>query len=336
VYLASKKINGQIQYVIRETYQQENCFLSRDLIELGPDPARHIIYPGGNAFYIHESIEDRLIDLGAGRHLAELEDIFWRFVDPEIRRVLEPFRCREDRHRASRKKNAVEDKNFAPLHIFDKRRAHYLKFGQTDQRNLGQVPPKLFRNLYHKSRDEIEHGFMDMEDALSPREYKSYTYTIFDLQHYFYESFAHSYPQMLSQTKIDKHFIEQICRLNRDPLFWAGMAVTDRLHEYLVRYVLMHFDHDYAPGSFIEDYLRQFINSRREYRPPFKRAAAGLKQASRLLGISRSELKKMSRREVVRLYRRKAQQWHPDKGGDPEKFVKLTEAYHELIKTKKK
>lgn len=335
MYLASKKINGQIRYVIRETYQQKNGYLSRDLIELGPDPARYIIYPGGNAFYIHASIEDRLIDLGAGKHLDELEDIFWRFVDPEIRRVLEPFRRREDRHRASRKKEAFDDKNHAPLHIFDKRRAHYLKFGQTDQRSLGRVPLKVFRGLYHKSRDEIEQGFMDMEDALSPREYKTYTYTIFNLQQYFYESFAHRNPQMLSQTKVDEHFIEQVCRLNQDPLFWAGMETTNRLHEYLVRYVLMHFDYDYAPASFMEDYLRQFINRRREYRPPFKRAAADLKKAGRLLGISGAELKKMSRRELVRLYRRKAQEWHPDKGGDQDKFVSLTEVYHELLRTKK-
>lgn len=335
MYLASKKIKGRIRYFIRESYQRGGCFLSRDLIDLGPDPARHIIYPGGNAFYIHESIEDRLIDLGVGKSLDELEDIFWRFVDPEIRRVLEPFRRREDRHRAARNTGPPEDKNQAPLHMFDKRRVHYLKFGQTDQRNLGRVPPKLFRGLYRKSRDEIEHGIMAMEDALSPREYKSYTYTIFDLQRYFYESFAPGYPQMLNQTKVDEHFIEQICRLNEDPLFWAGMEAADGLHEYLVRYVLMHFDYDYTPGSFLEDYLRQFINSRREYRPPFKSTAASLKAAGSLLGISSADLKKMSRRELVRLYRRKAQQWHPDKGGDHDKFVKLTEAYRELIKTKK-
>jgi hypothetical protein len=47
---------------------------------------------------------------------------------PEIRRVLEPFRRREDRHRANRKKLAPEVKNLTPLHIFDKRRAHYLKY----------------------------------------------------------------------------------------------------------------------------------------------------------------------------------------------------------------
>jgi len=335
LYLASKKINGQTHYFIRESYQQEDIFLSRNLIDLGTDPTRYILYPGGNAFYIDEVIEDRLIELGAGRKLDELEDIFWRFVHPEIRRVLEPFRRREDRHRASRQKKAPEVENITPLHIFDKRRAHYLKFGQTDQRNIGRVPLKLFRRLHNKSRDEIEQGFMDMEAALNPREYKAYTFTIFDLQQFFHESFAKNNPQMLSQDKVDEHFIEQACRLNLDPLFWAGLKTTDRLHDYLVRYVLMHFDHDYAPGSFMEDYLRQFINSRREYRPPYKSTAASLKEAGTILGESEAELKKMSRRELVHLYRRKAQELHPDKGGDHDKFVSLTEAYHELMRTKK-
>ena len=85
----------------------------------------------------------------------------------------------------------------------------------------------------------------------------------------------------------------------------------------------------------MEDYLRQFINSRRDYRPPYKNTAASLKEAGTILGISGAKLKQMSRQELVRLYRRKAQELHPDKGGDHDKFVSLTEAYHELIKTKK-
>ena len=309
--------------------------MSRDLVDLGTDPTRHIVYPGGNAFYISEVIEDRLIELGVAENLDELEDIFWRFVRPAIRRVLEPFRRREDRHRASRNNKKPEINLFAPLHIFDKRRAHFLKFGQTDQINIGRVPPKLFRKLHNKSRDEIEQGFIDMESALSPREYKSYTYTIFDLQQFFYQSYAKSNPQLLIQDKVDEHFIEQVCRLNRDPLFWEGMQLTDHLHEYLVRYVLMHFDYDYAPGSFMEDYLRQFIDSRRAYRPPHKPSAADLEEASTIMGLSEARLKKMSRQDLVRLYRRRAQKLHPDKGGDHDKFVRLTAAYHGLMQSKK-
>ncbi len=331
MYLASEKIDGRLHFYLRESYREADVFLSRDLIDLGPDPARYIIYPGGNAFYIDTDIEDRLIELGAGNQLHELEDIFWRFVDPQIQRVLEPFRRRENRHRTSRRNKAAAATDSAELHIFDKRRALYLKFGQSDQRHLGRVPLKYFGGLRNKSRDELEFGFMDMEAALNPREYKIYTFTIFDLQQFFYESFARNQPQMLNQDQVDDYFITRICRLNLDPAFWAGAPGNDRLHRHLIRYVLMHFDYDYAPGTFLEDYLRQFINSRRTYQPPFKSKAASLKEAAPILGESVEKLKQMSRRELVRLYRRKAQEMHPDKGGDHDQFVKLTEAYRDLI-----
>jgi hypothetical protein len=305
------------------------------LIDLGPDPSRFLIYPGGNSFYIDETIEDRINTLGKKADPDKLEDIFWRFLRPEIKRALEPFRSREKRHQSNRRKRSPQEGPDTRIHIFDKRRTHYLRFGHTDQRNIGRLPPKIFRMLQNKSRDEIEQMFMDLEGELAVREYRTYAYVIFDLQHYFYESFARSNPQMLSEEKVDAHFIEQVCRLNTDRIFWAGMPSEDRLNEYLIRYVLMYFDYDYAPGSIMDEYLRQFINSRRDYRPPYKSSDFTLKEASALFGQSKAELKKMSTRELTRQYRQKAQKLHPDKGGDHDKFVKLTDAYHELLRTKK-
>lgn len=334
MYLAQTKIKGATCYFIRESYSYEDNFLSRDLIDLGPDPARFIIYPGGNSFYIDEVIENRLSDMGKKADPEKLEDIFWRFLDPEIRRVLEPFRSREKRHQANRRKSRPQEDPAARVHIFDKRRIHFLRFGQTDQGNIARLPQKMFRMLQSKSRDEIEQMFMGMENELAVREYKTYAYVIFDLQQYFYESFARSNPQMLSQDKTDEHFIAQVCRLNTDQFFWGGMPCGGGLNEYLVRYVLMYFDYDYAPGSFMDEYLRQFINNRRDYRSPHKNTTFTLEEASGILGQSQEELKKMSRKELTRQYRQKAQRLHPDKGGDQDAFVKLTEAYHDLLRTK--
>jgi len=335
LYLAQTTISGETCYFIRESYPYGGHFLSRDLFDLGPDPGRFIIYPGGNSFYIDAIIEDRINALGKKADPEKLEDIFWRFLHPEIRRILEPFRSREKRHQANRKKSRPLEDPDARAHIFDKRRTHYLRFGQTDQGNIARLPQKLFRMLQNKSRDEIEQMFMDLERELAVREYKTYVYVIFDLQQCFHESFARSYPQMLSQDQVDAHFIEQICRLNTDRFFWAGMSPGDGLNEYLVRYALMYFDHDYAPSSFMDEYLRQFISNRRGYRPPYKNSTFTLKAASVIFGHSKEDLKKMSRKELARQYRQKAQKLHPDKGGDHNKFVKLTEAYHDLLRTKK-
>jgi hypothetical protein len=334
LYLAQKNIKGKIRYFIRESYPQEDYFLSRNLIDLGPDPARFIIYPGGNSFYIDGIIEDRMNELGKNADPDILEDIFWRFLRPDIKRALEPFRSREKRHQSNRRKRKPQEVPDARVHIFDKRRTHFLKFGRTDQGDLTRLPQKMFRMLLNKSRDEIEQMFMDMERELAVREFKTYAYVIFDLQQNFYESVARNNPQMLNQTKVDEHFIEQLCRLNTDPIFWAGMPSEDGLNEYLVRYVLMFFDHDYGPGSFMDEYLRQFINSRREHRPPHKNSPVTLKETGAIFGQTQEELKKMSRAELTRQYRLKAQELHPDKGGENDKFVKLTEAYHELLRTK--
>ena len=334
MYLAQKYINGEIRYFIRESYPDGDYFLSRDLIELGPDPGRFIIYPGGNSFYIDEIIESRINESGREADPDILEDIFWRFLRPPIKRALEPFRNREKRHQSNQRKRDSRPYPGSRIHIFDKRRVHFLRFGRTDQGNLAHLPPTMFRMLQNISRDEIEQKFMEMERELPIREYKTYVYVIFDLQHHFYESAARSHPQMLNQVNVDEHFIEEICRLNGDPLFWAGMPIGDELSNYLVRYVLMYFDYDYGPSSFMEEYLRQFINSRREYRPPPGSQSMSLKEASTAFGRSKEELKKMSARELTRQYRQKAQRIHPDKGGDHDKFVELTEAYHQLLRTK--
>ena len=204
-----------------------------------------------------------------------------------------------------------------------------------DQSAIARLPVKLFRVLRHKSRDELEQQFLQMETILKPDEYKAYTYVIFNLQSFFSEWFAKETPQMLDQQKVDEFFVDEICSLNEDEAFWAGMQVGDRLHDYLTRYAVMYFDFDYARKSFMEDYLRNFIDSRRDYRPSFHSSSVTLSEASTVFKKSKSELRQMSRRDFARLYRRRAQKLHPDKGGDHETFVRLTRVYHDLLKTKK-
>jgi hypothetical protein len=335
LYLARKNIKAVTHYSIRESYQDGEIFLSRDLIDLGTDPAAYIIYPGGNAFYIDPVIEERLAKLGVTCRDDDLEDIFWRFLDPDIQRALRYFRDRENRLRQSRKPKGKPKITERPVHIFDRRRLHYLKFGRMEQGYLWLVPEKFFSILRNKSRDEIEQQFLDMEQQLHPREYKAYAYVIFDIHRFFSESFAKKRPQYLKQSDVDDYFIEQICGLNQDLTFWAGMQAGSSLHAYLIRYMLMFFDHDFVARSWAEDYIRTFINSRRDYHPSFDAAGVTLREASSIFSESKEVLKQISRQQLIKLFRRRAQELHPDKGGDQDKFVRLTHAYHMLLKTKK-
>lgn len=334
MYLALKTIKGKTRYFIRESYRDGACLRSRDLFDLGTDPVRYIIYPGGNAFYIDETVDDRLRTLSQDYSVDDLDEIFWRFLKPEIRVALEPYRHMGGISRRKRADKEKEKKARTEFHLFDKRRVHYLRFGYIDQGRIGRVSPKLFNKLINKSRDELEQYFMDMERALDRSEFKAYVYVIFDLQKYFTELIAKSMPQGLNQNKVDQYFLEEICRLNSDSSFWSGMDTEGNLHEYLIRYVIMFFDSEYGMSSFLDDYLRDYINSKRGYVPPRRGASVILDEASSVFGLKKDALRKMSKKGLTRIYRQMAQKLHPDKGGEKEKFVKLSEAYNELLKSK--
>ncbi|MFO7709804.1 MAG: J domain-containing protein [Desulfobacterales bacterium] len=332
MYLASVIDGGRRQFYIRQSYPDGESYLHRDLFKLGPAPGRFIVYPGGNSFYVDEAVEDAIRDHGIETSQEDLESIFWPFVDPEIRRKLEPFRRQERRLKEEREvKQAPHPES---LHLFDKRRIHFLKFGQMEQRSLDRLPASAVRQLQAKSRDEIEQSFMQMETVLRPREIKAYCYVIFNLQQFFTQRFAKDTPEFLDPDEVDRCFVEELCALDADASFWPGVPAAGRLHDYLVRYVLMFFDHDYGSRSLAEEYLRDFMNRHREHRPP-ESVAVGLEEAGRIFGKSREALKRLTRRDLGRLYRRRAQELHPDKGGSHETFLRLTAAYHRLLRTKK-
>ena len=164
--------------------------------------------------------------------------------------------------------------------------------------------------------------------------YKLYVYVVFDLQRFFAEMIAKKMPQGLDQEKVDECFLEEICRLNRDRTFWAGMKTEGTLHEYLIRYVVMFFDNEYEQSSWLHDYIQDFINSKRQYQPPAKKNRITLDEASTIFGVPKNTLRKMNRRALTRLYRHAAQKLHPDKGGEHDAFIALTHAYRELLKRK--
>jgi hypothetical protein len=113
------------------------------------------------------------------------------------------------------------------------------------------------------------------------------------------------------------------------------MGLRDTLHRYLTRYVILFFDHEYGRSSYLEDVLNDWINRHRGWNPPRPRRSVSVSEASTVFGISEGELRGMSRSELTRLYRQKAQEHHPDKGGDSDVFIRLTEVYQGMVERKK-
>jgi hypothetical protein len=333
VYLAEQTIRGRKYYIIRDSLYNpgSNCWQSRDLFDLGRSPWEYIQYPGGNAFYIEECVNERLAAMGVQYDICELEELFWRFIRKEIRQKIEPFYCRRRRRsRKTDKKNLAEHQ----VQFFDKRRIYYLRCGVVDQPRVGRLPLRHFTGLLNKSRDEIEQYILQLEKSLHPREYKQYVYAIFDLQRYFKASAARSIPQALDQDELDRYFIKDLCRLQKDDLFWAGFAGRNGLHDYLVRYAVMFFDYEFDGGSAWDEYLQKFINSRRFYRPPSPKTKIAITEIVEIFGETEENLQAMKKSELTRLFRQKAHELHPDKGGEHDSFVRLAEAYKELLRKK--
>jgi hypothetical protein len=330
VYLAEHTIKGSRKYIIRDSLYNfdTRCWQSRDLFDLGRSPWEYIEYPGGNSFYIHDTVCEQLAARGVAYDLWELEELFWRFIRKEIREKIEPFHCR-----GRRKSRRAEKVSLAPeqVQIFDKQRMYYLRCGAVDQRLVARLPQRYFSALQDKSRDEIEQYFLQLEKSLRPGEYKLYVYVIFDLQRYFRASSARAIPQALDQDELDRHFIRDLCRLQQDELFWAGFQQGDGLHEYLLRYAVMFFDYEFDGGSAWDEYLQNFINSKRFYRP-LPPASINAAEIEEIFGVTEEKLQAMNKSELTRLFRQRAHELHPDKGGEHESFVRLAAAYKQLLR----
>jgi len=332
MYLARRFIDNHLQYVLCESYDNGSCLTNRDLVHLGSRPERFINYSGGSSFYIDDSLFERLKDKGITAPYEEVEKFFLPFFDPYVKNKIARFCDRghyQNRHPMSAGDRAVI---LAQTHIFDRRRIHYLRLGQTDQRNLDK-PVALYKKLLDKSRDELEQLMIAREQLLSPAEYKRYVFAIFNLQQFFSKSHARTMPQVLDEKKLDTFFVQEVCHLDSDQSFWQGLKRSDRLSPYLIRYIVMYFDYDFTGSRSWSEFIHSFSGQHRSARMQQHSRRMSMNQASTIFGVSRPELAAMDKKKLTALYRKKAHKLHPDKGGDHDRFIELTAAYNELLRT---
>ncbi len=327
MYLAKIKKHRQITYLIRESVLEDDAAGFREICSLGPLPGAWIDYPGGNAWHVSPELVRRISKQAQRVDPDELEDLFWPFVRPDIRQATAHFR---ERGKTSTYRRMTREEKVTvarSTHAFDKRRVHFLKFGNMDQGPLVNMPPALFRRLQGKCRDEIEQQFIREESRLNHRERKSYVYTIFDLQRFFKGFMAKKMPHALDQNKVDAFFIQELCHLNKT-LF----SHFRHLHEHLIRYVIMFFDHSYGDTVLIEEMERDFrFRSRFFHQPQPPKPTVSRSKAREIFNLSKTELNTMNKRALTRRFRKLAREHHPDKGGSHDKFVELSNAYQALL-----
>lgn len=319
--------------MLRESFLDGEVYRNRDLIDLGDDPEKYIVYPGGSSFYIDDSLFERLKNAGFSVAYDDVEPFFLPFLDPYIRNRIDPFLHRTVNRAWKRMDDQTRKRVFEQTHVFDRRRIHFLRFGQTDLRELDRSP-SLFKILLDKSRDELEQLILEQEQDLSPQEYKRYIFAIFDLQHYFNESCARTMPHALDGERLDEYFLKEVCLLDSDKLFWQGLERDAGLVSYMIRYVIMYFDYSFPGGQTWDEFSRIHFGSGHQSGPLKGSRRMSMREVTTIFGLKQTELSALSRSALIKLYRTKAQTMHPDKGGDHEAFIELTTAYNELLRTK--
>ncbi|MBX6423613.1 hypothetical protein [Thermosulfurimonas sp. F29] len=319
MYLARKRTAKGYRYYLRVSVKKGACWEARDLLCLGEDPSAYLRYPGGKAFYVSEELEETLRDLGVETDQWELERIFFRFVKPEIREYLRPYVDRS-RPRAPRFSRREQLRLQATLHPFDCRRLVFLKLGSGRSELVLRKPLPFLNQLLEKSRDEIEQLLWDYEDRLRPREVVSYIYHAFALWDYFPGALTRYFPEARLQKDLDEAFLRALCETARDESYRMGLSEEEVLRDYLSRYVILYFDTTEAQRRFFEE-SRSGRWARREV----------LVRAARYFGLSPEALEKMGRRELLRLFRERAKELHPDRGGSKEAFILLRRIFEELM-----
>ncbi len=337
MYLAQVRgRNGRTRFFIRYSYQDENGdWVSDDLFDLGEDPEKYIIYVGARGYYFDSAVEEAISSKGVSYEIDELEEIFWPFLDPYIKSTLENFIRRGRRKGDKVHANPEELASLqSRIHPFDRRRLCFLKYGQINMEKLVDRPLAFFNQLLDKSRDEIEQMFFFMELELRPWDMRGYLYAAFDVPRKFYPKLSRFIPDVQPLEKIDEYFLQELCKINSDKEFFkgAGGPVENGIHDYLLRYLIQYFDISYRTPNYGAAGAK---NSHRKgpssWQPGAKSSDA---EHLRIMGISARDYENMDDKELTRIYRRKAQDLHPDKGGDHDAFIALTLAYQVLIRRK--
>lgn len=334
MYLARLQHGPQMTYQVRQSFPTErNSFQFRVLYELGEHPDEFFELVDDHIVLFDTSLLAAVSPYFRGDADLELERLLHNFLPPEVQRRQQLFRHRNGIRTGpltSDDRQAIADQ----VHLFDRRRLYYLRYGAVDQSRLSRLHEKCCRPLLGQSRDEREYYFRAEEMALEPGSYLQYVYAIFNIQQYFHQSFATWLPEALAKEEMEEYFLKELCRLHDDPRFWQASPPGYPLHHHLARYLIMFFDYAPAGRSFQSDFARSFMSGRRQFRWPDRGGDKGPDQVSKIFSTPYDKLKKMGRDELSRLYRKKAMELHPDKGGDHDLFIELAEVYDQLLKTK--
>ncbi len=336
MYLARLNDSRGIRYQLRRSYRVDaTSFSYRIVYDLGDNPGQFIEPFGDHCVLFDSGLLTAVASETDVNGDLVLERLLLDFLPTATKRRLKHFPPRTVAHRPAPISPEEREEIARQVHLFDRRRLYYLRYGAVDQSRLSRLHEKCCRPLLGQCRDEREYAFMAEEAALEPGLYRQYVYAIFDVQKHFHQSFAPWFPEALAQDEIADRFLAELCRLNGDTSFFQGEGAGTSLHHHLRRYLIMFFDYRPASRSFLDDFTEAFLADHRRFRWPERKLGQNPEKVSEIFATPYLELRRMSGAQLNRLYRKKAMRLHPDLGGDHDLFIELTEAYNDLRRGKK-
>jgi len=334
MYLAKLQHGSTIHYQLRQslvTEKEHHDYII--LFDLGEQPSDYFTIIEDHIVIFEDFLLQTLTQALDKDPETLLENLLFEFFPRFVQQKLNTFKARTAEYRGPLsvdEQKAIQ----AQVHIFDRRRLYYLRYGAVDQSRLTRLHEKCCRPLLGQSRDEREYYFMAEEKVLEPGSYFQYIFAIFNLQKHFQQSFAPWLPEALAMEEVGDQFTKVICTLQKDRTFWQAQKGGDALHTHLTRYLWMFFDYAPQRPSFERDFARAFMGNHRSFKWPEKKFTVPPEKIEEIFGISHSHLTALNKEELTRLYRKKAMKLHPDKGGDAEQFIVLTEVYTTLLNKK--
>jgi hypothetical protein len=334
LYLSITGSGSACSYHIRKSVKTGDKALDyRTIFNLGPNPRDYFSTVDDHIVLFDDNLLQAVSAQVTGDPDLALEKLLWSFLPPETRRRHRHYMGRSA-VRPARLTTAEKESISWQIHNFDRRRLYYLRYGAVDQSRLSKLHEKCCRPLIGMCRDEKENYFINEETALKPGMYLQYIHAIFNLQKHCSESFASWFPEALEKNRLGEVFLAELCSLNEEPSFWLGETGGPVLSPHLRRYLIMFFDYSPTPRSFAADYARHFMAGRRRFSWAEHTSYADPAEIGDMFGTSYDDLRKMDRKQLGRLFRKKAMELHPDQGGDHDQFIRLKNIYNALLKKK--
>ncbi len=164
MYLATLQYREKTAYEIRQSYPADKCstYKYKTVFNLGESPGDYIEEFDGHIALFHSDLVAAISSHTKEDEDDLLEQLLFRFLPHEVQSKIDLYHRPDTAKRTpltSHEKDDIRDQ----VHIFDRKRLYYLRYGAVDQSRLSNLHEKCCKVLLYQSRDEREYYFREEE-----------------------------------------------------------------------------------------------------------------------------------------------------------------------------